>query len=65
MSREKSTSNMLTDMYHKKTLIENKERVFVQLSDVDGSCRVVLATSSFVMGVDISVLRYVIYYGVP
>ena len=56
---------MLTGMYHKKTLIENKERVFVQLSDVDGSCRVVLATSSFVMDVDISVLRYVIYYGVP
>ena len=65
LSREKSTNNMLIGMYHKMTLHENKERVLAQLSDVDGSCRVVVATTSLVMGVDISDLRYVIHYGAP
>eukprot|EP00795_Rhopilema_esculentum_P016094 gene16094-7447_t len=65
LSREKSTSNMLIGMYHKMTLHENKEWVLAQLSDVDGSCRVVVAITSLVMSVDISDLRYVIHYGAP
>ena len=35
------------------------------LADVHGSCRVVVATTSLVMSVDISDLKCVIHYGFP
>ena len=62
MSRGKSTSNILIGLYHKKTLHENKEQVLAQWSNVDGSCRVVVATTSLVTGVKVSDLRCVIHY---
>ncbi len=52
-------------MYHRNTLEKHKERVLTQLSDVDGSCRVVIATTSLVMGIDISDIRCIVHYGAP
>lgn len=63
--KEKSACSLLIGMYHRKTSERYKKRVLDDLSDVDGSCRVVVATTSLVMGIDISDLKCVIHYGSP
>ena len=60
---ETSASSLLNGMYHRKTLDKQKQRILDDLSEVHGSCRVVVATTSLVMGVDISDLKCVIHYG--
>ena len=62
---EQSVNSLLIGMYHRKTLTKHKERVLGDLSTVNGSCRVVVATTSLVMGVDINDLRSVIHFGAP
>eukprot|EP00112_Aurelia_sp_Birch-Aquarium-sp1_P016965 Seg389.3 transcript_id=Seg389.3/GoldUCD/mRNA.D3Y31 product="Werner syndrome ATP-dependent helicase" protein_id=Seg389.3/GoldUCD/D3Y31 len=62
---QKLASSMLIGMYHRKTSEKQKQRILDDLSEVHGSCRVVVATTSLVMGVDISDLKCVIHYGSP
>eukprot|EP00794_Sanderia_malayensis_P004128 gene4126-4682_t len=63
--REKSIDTLLLGMYHRKTLDKHKERVLADLSNPRGSCRIVVATTSLSMGVDIPDLRCLIHYGSP
>eukprot|EP00794_Sanderia_malayensis_P001713 gene1712-1911_t len=63
--QEKSIDTLLLGMYHRKTLDKHKERVLADLSNPRGSCRIVVATTSLSMGVDIPDLRCVIHYGSP
>ena len=52
-------------MFHRKTLEKHKKRVLHDLSDTNGSCRVVVATTSLEMGIDFNDIRCVIHYGSP
>eukprot|EP00112_Aurelia_sp_Birch-Aquarium-sp1_P011095 Seg2340.6 transcript_id=Seg2340.6/GoldUCD/mRNA.D3Y31 product="ATP-dependent DNA helicase RecQ" protein_id=Seg2340.6/GoldUCD/D3Y31 len=55
----KSVDTLLLEMYLRKTLDKHKERVLADLRNPKGSCRVVVATTSLAMAVDIPDLRYV------
>ena len=61
----KSADMLLLGMYHRKTLDKHKERVLADLTKPKGSCKVVVATTSLAMGVDIPDLRCIIHYGCP
>ena len=63
--QRKSMNTLLLGMYHRKTLDKHKERVLADLTKPKGSCRVVVATTSLAMGVEIPDLRCVIQYGCP
>ena len=55
----------LVAMYHSKTHDHIKERVLESLLAQEGSIRLVIATSSLGMGVNIRDIRYIIHYGSP
>eukprot|EP00794_Sanderia_malayensis_P002116 gene2116-2400_t len=59
LKRDNSGNSLLIGMYHRKTSGKYKQRVINDLSDASGSCRVVVATLSLEMGVDISDTRSV------
>lgn len=63
--REKTANSLLIGMFHRKTLEKHKQRVLSDLTDASGSCRVVVATTSLEMGIDISDIKCVIHYGPP
>lgn len=56
--------NMLTGMFHSKTLPQNKSRVLSSLSG-EGNFRVVVATTALGMGLNFPNISHVILYGVP
>lgn len=62
---EEVSTNMLIGMFHAKTLQRHKERVFESLFEVDGTCRVVFASTSLCMGVNMHDVRQVVHYGPP
>ena len=52
-------------MYHSKTPDNIKELVLSSLLEIDGKCRVVIATSALGMGVNIPDVRSIIHYAPP
>ena len=56
------TSIPVVAMYHSKTPDNIKELVLSSLLEVDGKCRVVIATSALGMGVNIPDVRSIIHY---
>ena len=64
-AEEQTTEHMLVAMYHRKTHHHIKERVLTSLMEENGVKRIVFATSSLGMGVNIKDIRYVIHYGPP
>ena len=59
------TSIPVVAMYHSKTPDNIKELVLSSLLEVDGKCRVVIATSALGMGVNIPDVRSIIHYAPP
>lgn len=59
------SSNTLIGIYHANTLQRHKERVSDSLFDLDGTCRVVFASTALGMGVNLQDIRQVIHYGPP
>lgn len=62
---QSSSKSPLIGMYHRKTPDKHKNNILDDMSKGDGLCRVVVATTSLVMGVDINDIRYIIHYGSP
>jgi superfamily II DNA helicase RecQ len=62
---DKLSSNMVIGMYHANTLPRHKERVSKSLFDVNGTCRIVFASTALGMGVNIKDIFQVIHYGPP
>ncbi len=65
LKEDEGLDDLLIGMFHRKTLEKHKQRIINDLSVPDGSCRVVVATTSLGMGVDIRDLRYIIHYRSP
>ena len=63
--RDKTANSLLIGMFHRKTLEKHKQRVLNDLADTTGSCRVVIATTSLEMGIDMRDIKCVIHYGSP
>ena len=59
------SSNMLVGMYHHSTLPKHKERIINSLHDIEGVCKIVIATNALGMGVNFQNIRTVIHYGPP
>jgi superfamily II DNA helicase RecQ len=62
---EQISNNMLVGMYHHSTLQKHKERIINSLHDMQGVCRIVIATNALGMGVNFRNIRTVIHYGPP
>ena len=55
----------LVAMYHRSTTTEIKNQVIADMKRPDGVIRVVLATSSLSMDIDMAGIKYVIHHGAP
>ena len=62
---ESHAKEKLVGMYHRKTLDKNKEKVLKSLLSTDGSTRIVVASTSLGMGVNVKDVNYVIHFGPP
>ncbi|CAB4012130.1 Werner syndrome ATP-dependent helicase-like [Paramuricea clavata] len=62
---EQISINMLVGMYHHSTLQKHKERIINSLHDMQGVCRIIIATNALGMGVNFRNIRTVIHYGPP
>ena len=62
---ESHAKEKLVGVYHRKTLDKNKEKVLKSLLSTDGSTRIVVATTSLGMGVNVKDVNYVIHFGPP
>ena len=55
----------LVRMYHRSSTTEIKNDIIADMKRPDGELRLVLATSSLSIGIDMAGIKYVIHHGVP
>ena len=57
--------NMVINRYHRNTGAKEKERIYAEFSKPDSQIRIVVATESLGLGVDLNDVRRVVQYGFP
>jgi superfamily II DNA helicase RecQ len=57
--------NMVINRYHRNTGAKEKERIYAEFSKPDSQIRIVVATESLGLGVDLNDIRRVVQYGFP
>ena len=65
VDRKPSLKNRKIAMFHRSTAARNKEHVLEEFKKPNSNLSVVVATNAFGMGLDVSDIRLVMFYGVP